>query len=339
VFRDLTSNPLPEGSPISYAGGTLYVSYAGNDGNDVVLYSQPTVNGGAGADALVLRQVSGNPALVEFSLNAATFVQVTSTLPFLYNGNLGTDLLLVDTSNGDPISTGNTTFNGELLRVQKNTGAASDAVTYVPTSTVGTGAVNHATFGTINFTQTTNVDFVNMLTANIQTATANDTLTIADGNTATNGAAVPAGYSIAAAAELSVGGANAIVGLRTVTNSNLDTVAGGGNGNDSVTINSGTGAHGNTNLTITTSTGTDTVTVAGAITIGGNVDISTQNIASNAFLTGGAASTVTLNAGAGAITDGNGAVNNVSALNLALIATTGIGVGTTLETVVTNIEA
>ena len=339
IFRDPLLNPLPEGAPYSYPGGTLYVSYAGNDGNDVVLYSQPTVNGSAGNDALVLRQVSGNPALVEFSLNNATFVQVTSGLPFLYNGNAGTDLLLVDTSNGDPISTGNVTYNGELLRVQKNIGAASDVVTYVPTTTAGTGAVNHATFGTINFTLTTNVDFVNLLTANLQTATVNDTLTIADGSTATNGAAVPAGYSIAATAMLGVSGANAVVGLRTVTNANLDTVTGGGNGNDTVTINSGTGAHGNSNLTITTGTGTDTVTVAGAITVGGNVDISTQNIAVNALLTAGAASTVTLNAGAGAITDGNGAANNVSALNLAMTATTGIGAGTTLETVVTNIEA
>ena len=331
---------LPEGSPITYAGGTVYVSYAGGIGNnDVVLYSQPTVNGGAGADALVLRQVAANPALVEFSLNAAPFVQVTSTLPFLFNGNLGTDLLLVDTSNGDPISTGNTTFNGELLRVQKNTGAASDTVTYVPSAVAGSGAVNHATFGTINFTGTTNVDFVNMTTVNVQTATVNDTLTIADGITATNGVAVPAGYSIAAAAELAVGGANAVVGLRNVTNSNIDPVTGGGNGNDSVTINSGTGAHLNTNLMINTSTGTDTVTIAGAITVGGNVDVLSQNIASNALLTAGAASTVTLNAGTGAITDGNGATNNVSGLNLALIATTGVGVGTTLETVVTNLEA
>jgi fibronectin-binding autotransporter adhesin len=329
-----TFNGLPEGSPVIYAGGTLYVSYSGNDGNDVVLYSQPTVNGTPNNDTLVLRQVSANPALVEFSLNAAAFVQVTSALPFTFNGLANIDLMLVDTSNGDPISTGNTTFNGELLRVQKNTGLASDVATYVPSTTPNAGLVTLTGFGDINFTQTTNVDFVNLTTVNVQTATIADTLTLLDDNTATNGIAVPAGYSIAAAADLRINGANAIVGLRNVTNANVDTVTGGTNGNDAVTINSGTGAHGITNLTIATGTGTDTVTVTGALTVSGNITINSQNIAVNNTLNGGATSTVSLNAGTGAITTSGTGVD-VVAQDLSATATTGIN----LDTTVLNITA
>jgi fibronectin-binding autotransporter adhesin len=324
-----TFNGLPEGSPVTYAGGTLYVSYSGNDGNDVVLYSQPTVNGTPNNDTLVLRQVSGNPALVEFSLNAAAFVQVTSALPFTFNGLANIDLMLVDTSNGDPISTGNTTFNGELLRVQKNTGLASDVATYVPSTTANAGLVTLTGFGDINFTQTTNVDFVNLTTVNVQTATIADTLTLLDDNTATNGIAVPAGYSIAAAADLRINGANAIVGLRNVTNSIVNTLPGGGNGIDAVTISSGTGAHGNTNLTIETNTLADTVTVTGALTVGGNITINSQNIAVNATLTAGATSMVTLNAGAGAITTSGTGVD-VVAQDLLATATTGINIDTTV---------
>ena len=69
-----TINSLPEGSPISFGTGTLYITYngdAGSNNNDVVLNSQPIVNGTPGADTLVLRQVSGDPTrdwLSELSL-------------------------------------------------------------------------------------------------------------------------------------------------------------------------------------------------------------------------------------------------------------------------------
>jgi autotransporter-associated beta strand protein len=329
-----TFNGLAEGASISYAGGQVFISYAGGDGNDVVLYSTPTINGSPAADTLVLRQVSGNPALVEYSLNATPFVQVTSAFPFTFNGLGGTDLMLVDTSNGDPISTGNTFFSGEMLRIEKSTGAASDTATYVPSTTGGAGLVTLAGFGDVNFTGTSNVDFVNLTTVNVQTATLNDTLSLGDSNTATNLGSVPGGYSIAAAADLAITGANAIVGLRNVTNSNLSTITGGGDGNDAVTINTSTGAHGLTNLAIATGSGADTVTVAGALTVGGNINIASQNIAVNGTLTGGATSTVTLNAGTGAITTG-GAGLDVIARDLLATATTGID----LDTTVLNITA
>ncbi|WP_425617659.1 autotransporter-associated beta strand repeat-containing protein [Anatilimnocola sp. NA78] len=324
---------LPEGSAIPFNTQTLFISYAGGDGNDVVLYSQPVVNGTPLADSLVLRQVSGDPSLLEFSLNAAPFVQVTSALPFSFVGLGDIDLMYVDTVNSDPLPTGNANFFGELLRVQKSTAGAVDAAVYSPSTTAGAGLVTLTGMGNINFSLTTNVDFVNLLTVDVRTATANDTLTVADGLTTTNGIAVPAGYSTAAAAALVVGGANIPVGLRNVTNVNIDTVT-GLNGNDTVSVNSGTTAHGNTNLSIATGTGTDAVTVAGALTVAGNISITSQNIAVNALLTAGAASAITLNAGTGAITT-SGAAVDISALNLSATATQGIN----LDTNVTNITA
>lgn len=324
---------IAEGQAVVYAGGTVYVSYGGGDGNDVVLYSQPTVNGTAGADTLVLRQFDASN--IEYSLNGAAFIQVTNTLPFTFNGLANTDLMWVDTSNGDPIPTGNAFFNGEILRVQKNAGAASDAAIYQPSVTAGSGAVSLTGFGTVNFAGSTNVDFVNLVDVEVRTANTTDTLTLADGNTSTNSGTLPGGYSIAAANALIVGGANTPVGLRDITgNVTIETVVGGGDDNDSVTINSGTGAHGVTDLTINTGSGADTVTVAGALTVGGDISVSSRNIAVNALLTAAATSSITLNAGAGAITT-SGTGIDVSALNLNATAATGIN----LDTEVANITA
>ena len=44
---------LTEGSAISFGGSQLFISYQGGDGNDVVLYSQPIVNGTAAGDVLI----------------------------------------------------------------------------------------------------------------------------------------------------------------------------------------------------------------------------------------------------------------------------------------------
>jgi Ca2+-binding RTX toxin-like protein len=322
---------IAEGQAVVYAGGTVYVSYSGGDGNDVVLYSQPTVNGTAGADTLVLRRFDASN--VEYSLNGAAFIQVTNALPFTFNGLANTDLMLVDTSNGDPIPTGNAFFNGELLRVERNIGPAADSAIYLPSSTFGNGAVSLTGFGDINFAGATNVDFVNLLNVDVRTAAANDTLTIADGSTSTNGGTVPGTYSITATDALIVSGANVPVGLRNIAgDATIDTVTTGGNGNDSVTVNSGTGSHGVVDLNISTGTGTDTVTVAGAITVGGDVAINSQSIAINALLTAGAASTVTLNAGSGSITT-SGVATDVSALNLAATATSGINLDTEVDAI------
>src|SRR5262249_14438923 len=91
---------------------------------------------------------------------------------------------------------------------------------------------------------------------------------------------------------------------------------------------------GDLTLTTVTAGGTDR-TITATTTTSGNINVGVLT----ALL-----DTVTLSAAA-AITDGNGAANNVSATNLLLRATTGIGSGTgttatdPLETTVTNLDA
>jgi fibronectin-binding autotransporter adhesin len=331
-----TFNGLPEGSPLIHPQlGTFYVSYAGGDGNDVVLYSTPTVNGTPGPDTLVLRRF--NASELEYSLNGAPFVQVTAFLPFTFNGLGDTDLMLVDTSNGNPASASDVNFNGELLRIQRNTGGANDQADYNPSPVAGSGRVTLTMgggIGDVNFTGTTNVDFVNMETVNVHTATIDDNLSVNDTNTITNGGTLPAGYSITPAAALQVAGANALVGVRNTDNIHVMTTTGAGNGNDSVTIAGGTGAHGIGDLAIVTGGGADSVTVSGPLTVGGQITISSQNIAVNATLTAGGANCVLLDAGIGAITTSGPGVD-VVAQNLLALAATGIN----LDTTVTNISA
>ena len=49
-----TFNGLPEGSPVTVGSSTLYITYAGGDGNDVVLSSQPLAMGTDLADKFTL---------------------------------------------------------------------------------------------------------------------------------------------------------------------------------------------------------------------------------------------------------------------------------------------
>jgi hypothetical protein len=58
-----------------------------------------TVTGTGDNDTLILRQVAGDPAHEEYSLNGAAFVQVSSADPFTFNAGDNEDLLWVDTSN------------------------------------------------------------------------------------------------------------------------------------------------------------------------------------------------------------------------------------------------
>ncbi|MCL4202554.1 MAG: autotransporter-associated beta strand repeat-containing protein, partial [Pirellulaceae bacterium] len=297
----------PEGSQVNFSGNKLYVTYAGGVGNnDVILSSQPIVNGTIGNDTLVLRKISGGGTDdIEFSLNGAAWVQLTAAPNFAFDGLGGTDLMLVDTSNGDPIPAGNVTFAGEILRVQRVTGDAAETATFAPSATAGQGTVTLNGMGDILFTGATNVDFANLSTVNLQTGTANDTIGVAGGSTATNGGTVPGGYSIDPTENgLAFTGLGATVGLRTVTNANLSTVTGGGDGDDGFTIDSDVVGHGVTNLSIDTGGGNDNVTVLGSLTLAGTLILDTVAISQ----TGGTltAATVKLDAAGGNVTQSGG---------------------------------
>jgi autotransporter-associated beta strand protein len=320
---------LLEGSPVTVSGASipLYITYHGGDGNDVVLNTQPVINGTPGNDTLVLRK-SDTAGFIEFSLNGAAFQLLPDTLPFTFHGMEGTDLLLVDTSNGNPIPSGGVSYTGEILRVERVGGEAADTATLAASAPVGQGLVTLDSMGDIQYSGASHVDFVNLASVNLQTGTLDDVIDVADGTTATNDATVPAGYSIASAPNLAISGLGVIVGLRSVTEAGLSTVAGGGDGADEVTIHSGTETHGITGLNIDTGSSTDTVTISGPLAVGGDINIRSQNISFTNLgtLTAGAASSIKLDAGSGAITRAAGNdLTHLIAQSLDLAAGTGIG--------------
>ena len=139
-------NGLPEGTPISYAGGTVYISYTGGDGNDVVLYSQPVINGTPGADTFVLEQVSGSPGVFEISINGAPFVNLGAVTVIAINGLAGDDSLTIDYVNGTAMPTGGVTYLGgadnDVLVVTRSGGAF--------TATTVTHTFNSASSGTVD---------------------------------------------------------------------------------------------------------------------------------------------------------------------------------------------
>ncbi|QEL20278.1 FG-GAP-like repeat-containing protein [Limnoglobus roseus] len=103
---------LPEGTPITYAGGTVYVSYHGGDGNDVVLYSTPVVNGTTGDDTFVFRKAAAPAGTYEISINGGVFVNLGAITTLAVNGLDGNDTLTIDNTNANALLPAGITFNG-----------------------------------------------------------------------------------------------------------------------------------------------------------------------------------------------------------------------------------
>src|SRR5262249_32629346 len=154
------------------SGRTATLTYQGGDGNDVAVHVQAAVNGTPGDDVLVLRQVSGDPAHLEYSLNGAAFVPVSAALPFTFNGQAGADALVVDFVNGSAIPAGGVFYDGgtqnnrDVLVVRGNT---TQTAAYQPDgTTVGKGQV--AITGitdTVHFDHNEVVDLTGMAQVNV----------------------------------------------------------------------------------------------------------------------------------------------------------------------------
>jgi fibronectin-binding autotransporter adhesin len=206
---------LPEGSPVQVGDSTLYITYSGGDGNDVVLNSQPVVNGTNGwNDTLVLRATASGTNL-EFSLNGAAFVDLgpIAGLPsFTFNGLDGHDLMIVDAVNGLPLPSGGVFFHGGANTAQANldptpSGTVGDALqvvgamvadqayAYLPNgTTTGSGAVavvQVSTMTPLGGIEFTGVDSLNATDAAVEIGNVavvatvfpglNDVLTLAGG--------------------------------------------------------------------------------------------------------------------------------------------------------------
>jgi autotransporter-associated beta strand protein len=324
---------LPEGSQISLNSSLVYISYRGGDGNDVVLYSQPVVNGTPDADVLIVTPLGGGE--LQLQLNNGPLVTLTEPPNLTFNGWDGDDYLRVHV-NGDPLPAGGIFYNGgpedyvsrlpsslgDILHV---VGTGAETATYTPSATTfGSGQVA-VTGGLITFAELEPVDITGMLDVNLSLPNADDVIDIAAGTDAATGqlaALVVSGTSQGVAFEQ--------VHLRNNTNVNIDTTTVAGD--DVVTIHSGTDPHGNTNLEIGTGTGNDVVNVPGSLTVAGNLAIVSQQINfTGGTLTGsGETSTIRLVAGSSASTSVS--TVDVVAESLLVEAATGIDLDTSAAT-------
>ena len=314
---------LPEGTPIVYAGGTVYISYSGGDGNDVVLYSQPFVNGTPAADTFVFRQVNSMTGVFELSINGGAFVNLGPISGATINGLGGNDTLTVDYVHGTAVPTGGLVYNGgdpttgpgDVLQVVRSAGAFT------------AGTVTH----TFTSPSAGSVDVDGRVVTYTGLEPVLDTLVA--GNrvfTFTGGAETIAVTDPTAADGLSR--IDSTLGeMVDFANPTASLTINAGTGDDTVTITAldvGFGA----SLTVNGDADTDAVTLSAAITYaaGNNLTVSAETISvTGAQLLGGAGA-VTLTAGQSVaisanVTGGSGGVN-VTGSGTAALDTDGVTV-------------
>ncbi|TVS20446.1 MAG: hypothetical protein EA424_03935, partial [Planctomycetaceae bacterium] len=141
---------LPEGATLLVDAVPLKVSYAGGDGNDVVVSfnTNPELNGTAGDDAFFVRRVGdeievrAGAAYPDGTVLLQTLLVNLDTLTI--DGQGGDDTLTVDFSGGDPIPTSGLTFHGgmgdDALVITGNATPFTDQVfTFTGKDSQGTG--------------------------------------------------------------------------------------------------------------------------------------------------------------------------------------------------------
>jgi fibronectin-binding autotransporter adhesin len=275
---------LPEGAVIAFNGGQFFITYQGGTGNDVVLNSQPVVNGTNAGDTLVLTPTALG---FDYQLNANPVVSVTSgATQFTFNGQGEDDRMTVQLNsnalpsggvfyNGgaqaSPLTAGVDPQDGDVLSIS---GDGTQTAIYLGDATANAlldndGSVSIVGQGVVNFTQLEPVDISGMLIAQVHVTGGDDVITIDQGfDAATN--LVPA---------LVVSGTSGGVAFEAVhlfNNSTVlvDTASGGTDGNDTITIAGGSNAHGNDNLILSSgATGLDSLTIDGDITVNGNITL------------------------------------------------------------------
>ena len=275
---------LAEGSEVTFNGETLYLTYNGGDGNDVVLNTVPIISGTDGNDTVTVDlQANGD---IQYSINGGPTQTLVNPTEFTFNGSDGDDLFIVNT-NGNSLPSGGIFFNGQnhdftnpptpgggdALQVN---GTGIETATYTPdASTTGNGVVD-VDGGTITFTGLEPVDISGMLLATLTLPGADDVITLTNGFDAGTGlipAIVASGTSGGVAIEAAHFFNNTTVQIDTTLVSD---------GNDTITVTSADNAHTNDNLIINTGTGTDTVTVNGAATFQDDITLTTPTLLLNA---------------------------------------------------------
>ena len=299
----------PEWSTITFNGKVLYITYA-SDGNDVVLTTQPFVDGSdLWNDTLVLRATASHTDL-EFSLNGAAFVDVgpIASLPgFTFNGLNGQDLMIVDYVNGNPIPPANLLlpggvyFNGGPDTLQANpvgpvppndptpnlqVGDALQVLgtdgtltpTYTPSDAAfGNGTVTMGSGKVLTFTgldsydqSAAAVELTDMATVTVTFPNANDTVNLHNGSRVTENGATLDALVVSGNSG-GVGGADCLpVAVRNATRLTIDTST--VDGQDAVTVTGANGMATGANVT-NISINTAGATTGDTLTISGSLQI------------------------------------------------------------------
>ena len=370
-----TFNGLAEGSAVTVSGSTLYISYAGGDGNDVVLSSQPLMQGTALADTFTVTGNGTTFTVTRTNANGtvtATYVSPVSPLNIV--GGDGDDIAIVrySAASTDPIPSGGIVYDGgtetndpvvtppqaafvppqtfgDVLVVEDTRVDHSLSTTYTPSATIfgsGVVSVDGAMGGTITFSELEPVDISGMAVATLATpaANGNDALIVTNGldsMTAMIPALVVTGTTGLAPTNIESGHFfnNDLLVINTIAN----------DGNDTVTITSASNAHANDRLKIETGAGTDSVTINGDATFTGDALAATADIEidSQSIILNGGTLTVTaangsvdLNAGGGAITSpGTATPDDFDVVANALVAAATTGIGATGAPLLTNVAS
>jgi autotransporter-associated beta strand protein len=346
---------LPEGRVFTVATGeqtaTFQITYQGGDGNDVVLTAidpfAPVLYGTPGDDRfLVMRHGTDVAVYLDDTLIFSRDIgSITGGLTL--HGGEGDDTLRIDYQGGDPVPKGGLFFHGgpgnDSMAIQ---GTGLESGIYQPSNQAGTdGKKGTVQVGAsrIQFDGLEPLDVTGFASFTIDPAGAGDDLTVSDGFNLTTAIV----SSIHTQPALVVSGTTGGLVIEKIAIWNVGTVAVNTaqthDGDDAITIASGSGAHGINDLIIDTGAGNDLVRVIGALAVAGNIQVSSQNIqfAQDGTLTAGATNSVTLDAGAGAISrDGGNTLVHITAESLNLNATTGIeGPGLPIHTQVESLRA
>ncbi len=100
---------------MTIGGNDYQATYLGGDGNDVVLNyvdpANPILNGTPGSDSFTVKR-NGTALEVYLGVDLIDSRDYSSVTTLVFNGGAGDDTLTLDFNDGNPLPSGELTFNG-----------------------------------------------------------------------------------------------------------------------------------------------------------------------------------------------------------------------------------
>jgi hypothetical protein len=367
---------LPEGFEfIDFLGSGLsaYITYAGGNGNDVVIHmvdSTPevTLPSNGAPDDYSFEIVGGNVVITEVgSGNIISSTPLASlTGPLVINGEDGqNDTLTIDMTGIDDTTPLQIIYNGgtggfDTLELVNGTLASMEY--FFTNASDGSIQLNGSGTNFITYTGLEPISStINATDVTLNYSGVSETITVTDaggGQTTVNSTAgeMTTFNNPTGTLTINAGGGDDIVNVNSLDPAFAANITINGEGNDDTVNLAAALTLGSGNTAINA----EDVNVNGAVTTTGAVDINAGDtivFALGGSIAAGASSIdldalnnvelgqisttgdVTVTSTTGAINDANAAANNITAVNATLTAATGVGVGDALETALDFLEA